>query len=194
VKAVCDVPAALFGVELAEAYPEAKVLVLNRDREAWYKSCKNTVFAVKEKTSIAQLIFYLLDWRVIGQAMLCVIRMWENALGPKEFEESNVKNFFNTYYEDIRRNIPIERRLEYKVQDGWEPLCQFLGISVPVAEDQSQKKTAIAFPRINDSEAFDIMITSIEKDCRLRVYKKLLVACSVVGNLALVWWSWARAK
>ncbi|KAF4483426.1 hypothetical protein FAGAP_11815 [Fusarium agapanthi] len=45
-QAVCDVPAAFFGPELAELYPEAKVIIMNRDPEkcdkekaiAWYKA------------------------------------------------------------------------------------------------------------------------------------------------------------
>ncbi|KAG8668563.1 hypothetical protein FPOAC1_007946 [Fusarium poae] len=41
-QAVCDVPAAFFGAELAELYPEAKVIILNRDPEKC-KSMKSLV-------------------------------------------------------------------------------------------------------------------------------------------------------
>ncbi len=35
-QAVCDVPAACFATELMEAYPDAKVILTNRDIDAWY--------------------------------------------------------------------------------------------------------------------------------------------------------------
>ncbi|CAK9104959.1 Putative phosphatase HI_0003 [Durusdinium trenchii] len=37
--------------------------------------------------------------------------------------------------------ISREKLLEFSVQDGWEPLCQFLGVPVP----------SMAFPHVNDS-------------------------------------------
>ena len=40
--------------------------------------------------------------------------------------------------------MPRERLLEYQVQEGWEPLCRFLGKEVPKEE----------FPRVNDSAFF----------------------------------------
>ena len=38
-----------------------------------------------------------------------------------------------------------DRFLEWKVQDGWEPLCRFLGKEVP----------AESFPKLNDASAFE---------------------------------------
>lgn len=33
--------------------------------------------------------------------------------------------------EHIREIVPIETLLEWNLQDGWEPLCKFLGKAVP---------------------------------------------------------------
>ena len=41
------------------------------------------------------------------------------------------KEVFSEYYAEIRRLVPAERLLEYKVSEGWEPLCKFLGHVVP---------------------------------------------------------------
>ena len=38
--------------------------------------------------------------------------------------------------------VPIERKLEFRLGDGWEPLCKFLGVEVP----------DVPFPRVNDRE------------------------------------------
>ena len=45
----------------------------------------------------------------------------------------------------VRRTIPPERLLEFRVSDGWEPLCAFLGRGVP---DEP-------FPLTNTTEQFN---------------------------------------
>lgn len=179
----------MFAVELAEAYPEAKVVILNREREAWYQSCKKTIFAVKDTTSIMQVLFFLLDYRVVGQAMLFIVRMWDAELGAKLFEEHNVKTFFDEYHEDVRKKIHQSRLLEYKVQDGWRPLCDHLDLPVPTVEG-SEGKIEVPFPRINDAEAFHDTIESINMACRKRVYKSVGITLSLVANLVFVFWLW----
>lgn len=44
----------------------------------------------------------------------------------------------------IRRLVPEERLLEWNVEDGWKPLCEFLGKEVPETP----------FPRTNDKDGF----------------------------------------
>ena len=44
------------------------------------------------------------------------------------------KQVFREHYAEIRKLVPAERLLEYKVSEGWEPLCKFLGHTVPVQD------------------------------------------------------------
>jgi hypothetical protein len=46
---------------------------------------------------------------------------------------------------EVVDNIPPERLLKLRVEDGWEPLCTFLGVEVP-------KKP---FPNVNDKDTFN---------------------------------------
>lgn len=46
--ACTDFPSAAFPVELAEAYPEAKIILNQRPVELWYKSTMNTANALIE--------------------------------------------------------------------------------------------------------------------------------------------------
>ena len=48
------------------------------------------------------------------------------------------------YNDAVRESVPSERLLVWKVTEGWEPLCEFLGVPVP-AED---------LPHANDTETF----------------------------------------
>ncbi|KAJ2973393.1 hypothetical protein NQ176_g6633 [Zarea fungicola] len=61
-------------------------------------------------------------------------------------------------YDEVRRVVAEERRIEWKVQDGWEPLCRHLGVDVPMVEDEKTGKMVVApFPRVNDRESFKKM-------------------------------------
>ena len=42
---------------------------------------------------------------------------------------------------EVRRRVPAEKLLVYEVKDGWDPLCDFLGVEAP---DKP-------FPRLNDT-------------------------------------------
>jgi hypothetical protein len=43
----------------------------------------------------------------------------------------------------VRENVPADRLLEFSVDQGWRPLCEFLGVPVPQSE----------FPNVNDRAA-----------------------------------------
>lgn len=43
----------------------------------------------------------------------------------------NGRNLFNKHYYMVRELAPREKLLEFRVQDGWEPLCKFLGYDIP---------------------------------------------------------------
>ena len=44
----------------------------------------------------------------------------------------------------VRREVPIERLVEWQPGDGWEPLCAALGVAVP----------AEPFPHVNSTEEY----------------------------------------
>lgn len=54
------------------------------------------------------------------------------------------KQVFGEHYAEIRKLVPAERLLEYKVSEGWEPLCKFLGHVVP-AQDFPQSNSVSEF-------------------------------------------------
>ena len=54
------------------------------------------------------------------------------------------KQQFMEHYSHVRRVVPKENLLEFKAEDGWIPLCEFLGHQVPEEE----------FPSINDAQEY----------------------------------------
>ena len=69
--------------------------------------------------------------------------------------------FFNEWVDQVKSEVPADRLLVWEVKEGWEPLCQFLGVPVP---DQP-------FPRLNDTE---------EQQSRMRAMKKFCVVAWTV--------------
>lgn len=59
--------------------------------------------------------------------------------------EKNGKRIYKEYYQMIRDTVPKENLLEYKMGEGWEPLCKFLDVPVPEGKK---------FPRTNDTDGF----------------------------------------
>ncbi|ORY62132.1 P-loop containing nucleoside triphosphate hydrolase protein [Pseudomassariella vexata] len=139
-QAVCDWPACAFAEELIQAYPEAKVVLTGRDVDSWHASTMKTVY-----------------WRVTDHEL----RWLSNFSWAASMYYPMLKKFFDTFfegdfpnrgkdvykrhYENVKSLVPPENLLEFRVQDGWEPLCEFLGERVPYGQK---------FPKVNDNNDF----------------------------------------
>ena len=200
-QATCDLPAAVFSVELAEAYPEAKVIILNRDPEAWYLSVLNSVAKVMKprgKLEMLSLIYAsILDSRSrqIGIFMQTIGSL---ALG---FDHASDKEqaiaWFKDQYATFRVGIPEERRIEYTIKDGWGPLCAHLGVPVPMSHDPKTGDVIEApFPHVNDREEFQKSIMMARRKERARATENLInIVCrtAVAGAITYAgYMAWHR--
>ncbi|KLJ09351.1 hypothetical protein EMPG_15214 [Blastomyces silverae] len=153
-QAVCDWPACAFAKELIEAYPNAKVILTTRDVDSWHSSVMKTVW-----------------WRVTDPEH----RLVSNFSWAASMYHPMLQKFFDTFFkgdfpnkgkqvylnhvEEVRSLVPKERLLEYKIGEGWGPLCEFLGEEIPDA----------VFPRGNDMQGF------VER-CRTRNRRQMMNA------------------
>ncbi len=129
--ATVDYPACTFWRELAESYPDAKVLLSVRDATSWFESTSTTILSPKLNEFLAGSPFGELNRRTILDTL-------EHRMGDREFMVS----YFDRRIEEIRRAIPEDRLLVYEVKQGWEPLCEFLDLPVPEKN----------FPRVNSRD------------------------------------------
>lgn len=169
-QATCDLPAALFSAELAEAYPEAKVVILNRDPEAWYDSVLNSIHKHVLNSSIWDKI--VVGYRfAFDPGMWGLVQMlkWFPVVMPHEYARAKDKDkaiaWYKQQYDEFRERIPAERRIEYSVKDGWEPLCKHLGVPVPMVEDpETGKKVVAPFPHLSDRATFVGNVATIRSE------------------------------
>jgi hypothetical protein len=142
-----DWPGAFFYRELADAYPDAKIVLSTRDPEAWEKSMRTTIWDTIYGRSPAGHISQareLVDpaWREYIRLMS---RMWAaQGIFTGEIRPGQLAEAIARYQEQVQRHIPEDRLLVWSVGEGWEPLCDFLEVDVPDAQ----------FPRLNDSKMY----------------------------------------
>jgi hypothetical protein len=137
-------PGCMFYRELAEKYPEAKVILTVRDPERWYDSVRQTIHLLGNTFPEWTVLLLLLSPRQhVFQRMLDRLR---DRLFRGRFEDRAFAiEVFNRHNEQVRRDVPADRLLVYEVSQGWGPLCAFLGVPVPEGKP---------FPHLNDAAAF----------------------------------------
>jgi hypothetical protein len=140
-QATVDYPGCNYYKELMAIYPNAKVILTVRDPEKWYESAYHTIYAISKV--IPSWIGYINPQRaklreIIGD------QIWKRQFGNFEDRQQSIATFVK-YNEDVKQYVPPERLLIFEVKQGWEPLCQFLG--VPIPQDKP-------FPHLNDTAEF----------------------------------------
>ncbi len=142
-----DWPECSFYEQLMERYPDAKVLLSVRDPERWYESVRSTIYELTRLTTgtrRARLTFSLLAPvapGALGSLAMVNEIIWNGTFEGRFEDKDHAIQVFERHNEEVRRRVPPERLLVYEVKEGWEPLCEFLGVEVP---DEP-------FPHLNDA-------------------------------------------
>ena len=140
---VLDFPMTLLHDDLLAVYPEAHFILVTRPLDGWYRSVASTIFEVH--TWRVWRLLALID-RPTRIWLAYVQTTWDVFCDAEFFADdgARVKEAGAKYNENVRKIVSRERLLEWSVQDGWNPLCEFLGKEVPSAP----------FPRVNDQAQF----------------------------------------
>jgi hypothetical protein len=127
-----DYPACTYWQVLAEHYPDAKIVLTVRDPDSWFESVSETIFSPRMMGSLAGSPLEAMMQGVIFDA----------------FADGDITDraFMTDWF--LRRNqavidaLPPERLLVFSPKQGWEPLCEFLGVAAP----------DVPFPRVNSRD------------------------------------------
>jgi hypothetical protein len=122
-RSAVDYPSAAHWRELAAFYPDAKVLHTVRDPDAWFESTQATIFnpngmAVQATNSGEE---------AAGKFFASFIGPLHGHLNDRTF----MIEHFRRHNEEVLATIPANRILTYEAGQGWEPLCDFLGVAIP---------------------------------------------------------------
>ena len=143
--AAVDWPAAAYYAELADAYPQAKVVLTMRDPERWYASARETIYTMSKmmgRMPASWLVGAHPSRRYFPEMADNII--WgpgANSHFDGKFEDKDhALRVYNDHIDAVKQRIPAERLLLFDVKEGWGPLAEFLGKPVP----------ATPFPNTND--------------------------------------------
>ncbi|KAJ3484019.1 hypothetical protein NLG97_g7161 [Lecanicillium saksenae] len=166
--AVTDV-ASYFAVSLINAYPDAKVILVERDVDRWHESV-GAIFEPWERWTYRAAIKVIgpLAGNASGTAASKYIKGWT---GSKRHQDvwTDARAAYVRHYRDIRALVPREQLLEYKLTDGWEPLAKFLGKEVPGPD--------VKFPHLNDAAAHKIHTKKAVNDVLRRFARNMFLPC-----------------
>ena len=142
-----DFPVCAYYKELMDKYPEAKVILTVRDPEKWYHSAVNTILNLSPPASMMLKLFLQAPFSKKRRNQIR-LGMHNDKLLNSTFPDKNDQEktiaVFNKHNEEVKKHVPADRLLVFEVKQGWEPLCTFLGVTVPDTP----------FPRTNQKEDF----------------------------------------
>jgi hypothetical protein len=147
-EATVDWPGSYYYQELMEAYPDAKVLLSVRSGESWARSMHTTIWGLFYDDILMR---HLSDgraaidegWRNYIEMMK---EMWTRAglLNGADTTLEFMAQAFDRYNDEVKATVPADRLLVWTPADGWEPICELLGLPVPREP----------LPHVNESSMF----------------------------------------
>jgi hypothetical protein len=136
--AIVDYPGAAVWRELADAFPDAPVLLSTRESaQVWWDSASSTILPSTQRSDADDDAD-----RVRFKAM--VATMFHRSLTDDLTDADAVMAAYEAHNQAVRDAIAPERLFECQPGDGWAPLCAALGLAEPLEP----------FPHTNTREEF----------------------------------------
>lgn len=134
-----DWPGARYWRELADHFPDAKVVLTTRSPEQWFESIQATIYPFMRDRAGHPTE----DMRARGEmAYELIVRQ---VFGGRMDDREHAISVFRAHIAEVQRSIPEDRILTYQISEGWRPLCRFLDVPTP----------ATPIPHENTRETFD---------------------------------------
>lgn len=125
------------------------MLLNTRDPDSWFESTQKTIFSQP-----------WIDWLPTTAAGPYMTATIDDYFDRRMHDREHLVRRYHEHIALVKATIPVDRLLCFEVKQGWEPLCDFLGVAEP-AED---------FPRVNDTEATQEIIRTLMNDGFARTF------------------------
>lgn len=127
-----DWPSAHYWPQLADTFPEAKVILTWRSAESWWRSFEQTI--------LPRLLADTETEETAPGSQLISLRVF----GGRPLTREHCLAVYEANVAAVRARIAPDRLLVFELGEGWDKLCRFLGTPVP----------ATAFPHRNTASDF----------------------------------------
>jgi hypothetical protein len=156
-QATMDLPMALYFEQVMEEFPDCKfILTTRKSSEVWFRSWDTLTKSITQPTRVGGRFFTnVKQYSNYLRWLFSVVNRDESYLTvPLPLPDQNKEASIATYEEHnhrVRAAIPKDRLLEFRVTDGWEPLCNFLEIS---------ECPTTPFPKTNSARSVQVQAIS----------------------------------
>lgn len=167
----------LFTEQLIRAYPEARVIVVERPVDKWMESFGD-IFIDHWFFGIHGFVLCrLAPWlEMSGSSSLRDMMLgWLQADSETEAWE-RMPMAHKEHFAMVRKIVPPEQLVELRLEDGWEPLCRFLDVPIP----------DVPFPHVNEKASLQKVRDQKLKAILVLVAKRLGVIAMTVGISAVL--------
>ena len=137
-QAAVDWPSCNFWEAQLARFPDAKVLLSERDPERWYESVMSTIYPSSLAGRKAE------DPAIRDRVEMAFEVIWDALFDSRMDDKEHVIGVYLAHNERVKRLVPADKLLVFNPADGWDPLCAFFDCDVPEE----------AFPRVNTTEDF----------------------------------------
>lgn len=167
-QATVDFPACCAWRELYHAYPDAKVVLTVRDPDSWWESTASVLYPTRTlyPAWLKRMVPFTQRWLDMVDRLV-----WSGTFDGRFLDKTDAIQVFNQHIREVEAHCDPERLLVFEVAQGWQPLCDFLGVPVP---DEP-------FPHLNDAASLKRRFAAIRWGTRAVPY-----ALAAAGVAALV--------
>ncbi|OAA78432.1 hypothetical protein LEL_05255 [Akanthomyces lecanii RCEF 1005] len=152
----------MFSEQLISAYPDAKVILVERPVDRWARSYGRVLI---DKTYCG-----------IGGFIKCRLGPWADCTTTTAYFDVSMGWLGTFSRREAHHLLPVRHREHYEM-DGWGPLCKFLRLPVP----------DVPFPHVNEEGEFLSMLRGLDSMILSRLAQKLvwsLLAVSAAASLS----------
>ena len=150
-QATVDWPSCNYWEAQLAAFPDATVILSERNPEAWYASVMNTIYPSSAKAR---------EQAQRGSDPVALERMamvyeviWDGVFDGRMDDKAHVIDCYLAHNARVKRILPSAKLLTFNPADGWPPLCDFLGCPQP--HDP--------FPSVNTTAEFKARVSGASK-------------------------------
>jgi hypothetical protein len=168
--AAIDNPACCVWRELLAAYPDARVILTLHPggADAWYDSTMDTIYFTETLWQFKVLELATAFGKKMGEMSRKLI--WQRSHQGTMSDRAKAIAHYHRHIADVTASVPADRLLVYSVDQGWQPLCAFLGVPEPGG----------VFPNVNDRATMKRRIRMMTR----AAYAILGLAALAVGGIA----------
>ncbi len=134
-----DWPGAHYWRDLLAHFPTAKVILTVREPQSWFESMQRTIFrALKEGRLIDPDPYN----RAVSEYVQDLVTL--TTFADRTEDRDYMLSRYDAHIKSVQSAVPSDQLLTYDVRQGWQPLCEFLGVPLPDT----------AFPVTNSTQEF----------------------------------------